>query len=395
MAFMAFVTAILVGLTSMGIGSGKQKAENQQTQPAQITYVSESAGTSNEPEQATKQNNEPVLAAEGKNDVTAPAAGINNELAQADEKNEPDVHESMPVYAPVVDEPTPEVIPEVDVDKQKDELAQEENVSDVHESTPADETFADDQAPEVIPEVDEPEQNDEPVHVTEEKSSPAAPETEQDKLSDATEFWRNRLKVDRTWWLRALDTDEATIGCRSVCDQTAILAGHDAAAALCGSRDANDPGRYYTYEKCANPSTAATTKAAAIERVDADIASFAPVLAEKVEVNDGKFDTVRLKDVLRAELKRRAHNHGCDLPFMDDAVDGSGYGLYYTLFDLSGEYYGVRSYLTAAASDAPCNWICDHVRSHVTPFCDANKNFPDCEQYLEKLAKCAANKDEL
>ena len=76
-------------------------------------------------------------------------------------------------------------------------------------------------------------------------------------------------------------------------------------------------------------------------------------------------------------------------------VDKSGYGLYYTLLGLSGKYNIVRSYLTEAVSDTSCYWIDDHVRSYVTPFCDANKNFPDCEQYFDILAECAANKDEL
>ena len=62
--FTAAMMAVVMWLSGAGIDRiNERKAKNQQTQPAQITYVSESAGTSNEPEQATKQNNEPVLAA--------------------------------------------------------------------------------------------------------------------------------------------------------------------------------------------------------------------------------------------------------------------------------------------------------------------------------------------
>lgn len=263
------------------------------------------------------------------------------------------------------------------------------------------------------------EQNDAPAQESE-VGQLAVPETEQDKLSEATEFWRNRLKVDRKGWLRHVDTGDATHDCRRVCDQTALLAGYDAAVELCGSRDANDPVGYYTYEKCANPSAAATTKAAAIERVDDEIASFAPVLAEKVEVVDGGYDTRLAFDVFKDELKERAKNSGWDLSsFLDVHMNGASNehticinsgrpgkcGSCYTQFrydqtEIAAQNFSkVLNYLTAVSTDrGSCYWVNEIVPSLVAttvPFCEANKNFYGCQQFFDRLAECAAKKDEL
>ena len=241
--------------------------------------------------------------------------------------------------------------------------------------------------------------------------------TEQGKLSEATEFWRNRLKVDRTGWLRLLDTGDATLDCERICDQTAILAGYDEAVALCGARDAKDPGRYYTYEKCANPSTVATTKAAAIERVDDEIASFAPVLAEKVEVNNERYDSDLAFDVFKDELKDRAKNSGWDLSsFLDAHMDGASnehticinsgrpceWDSCYTQFrydqtEGAGEHLATAlDYMTAVSRNS-CDWInwaAPDFDDSTIPFCEANKNFPGCQQFSDRLAECAAKKDE-
>ncbi len=268
MAFMAFVTAIIVGLTGIGMVPGEQKAKSQQSQPAQLTYVSEAAGTGNEPEQAT----------------------------------------------------------------------------------------------------------------------------EQDKLSEATEFWRNWLKVDRTGWLRHLDIDDV-IDCERACDQTAILAGYDEAVALCGSRDAKNPWGDYTYEKCANPSTTATTKAAAMERVDDEIASFAPVLAEKVEVHNERYDSDLAFDVFKDELKDRTKNSGWDLSSL-----WHGYGDWYRRTECAGQHLArALDYMTEVnRNTTSCDWINDVAFDDSTiPFCEANTNFPGCEQFFSRLDECAANKDEL
>lgn len=236
--FTAAMMAIGMFLSGAGIDRlNNQKAKNQQAQHAQITCAPESAGTSNEPEQATEQNDEPSL-----------AANCHNELAQ---------------------------------------------------------------------EVDVAEHNDESAHVTEEKSSPAAPDAEQDKLSEATEFWRKWVQKGRDTFAEIFLTGDSGSNCFHGCDLAAVLSGHDESIKLCGPRDEPAPFGYYTFEKCADPSAAAEVARAAMESINTELDSLVPILAEKVEVNDGKFDTVRLKDVLRAELKRRAHNHGWDLPFMD------------------------------------------------------------------------------
>lgn len=329
-----FMTAMAVVMLLSGAGIDRLnnlKAKNQQAQPAQITYVSESAGTSNEPTQSN------------------------------------------------VDEPTPEAMPEVDVA----------------------------------------EHNDESAHVTEEKSSPAAPETEQDKLSEATEFWRNRLKVDRTGWLMRFDDDNTARHCKRLCDQTALLAGYDEAVALCGARDATDPrGDYYTYEKCAAPSTVAITKAAAIDRIDAEIASFAPVLAETVEVNNGeRYDSALAFDVFKDEMKSRAKNSGWDLSSFLDAHMNGAYNevticrdsgcpyecdfchtkFRYDQTEGAGQHLAVAlDYMTAVSRiTGSCYWINDAAHSFddtAIPFCEVNKNFPGCQQFFDRLAECAAKK---
>lgn len=68
--FTAAMMAIGMFLSGAGIDRlNNQKAKNQQAQHAQITCAPESAGTSNEPEQATEQNDEPSLAANCHNEL--------------------------------------------------------------------------------------------------------------------------------------------------------------------------------------------------------------------------------------------------------------------------------------------------------------------------------------
>ncbi len=270
-------------------------------------------------------------------------AGTSKEPEQAPEQN---------------GEPTPEEIPEVDVDKQKDEPAQEEKEAQPAESAQAE-----------VPDL----------------------------------------------------TADMVYNCNDACHQVAVLNGIDSAESICGEYGAKQPiSVLFVYKKCAESRSAEEVTAEANKIIDDATTEFKEMWSNQEQQPNTPGPT------LTNMIISRAKEHGLDLTTRcgsssyTDVYDAWLHASLNQLLRVCGARFNSAMHFlnhVVVNSDPNhwmdrynCEWLkqdghdCSYLagaRCATLPFCEANKDFPGCEQFLDIYGNCekiladAANKNEL
>ena len=213
-------------------------------------------------------------------------------------------------------------------------------------------------------------------------------------------------------------TQDMVNACTDACSQVAVVNGIDSAEALCGAYGVEEPfSDSYTYGKCVKPE--------AVEGVTAEatkiIGDFTSPLDKKVFYDVNSRETVcdsEVETFVDNILVSRAMEHGLDMNFArtelsqdrcfsteEEFIGPARVSLQLNSYgrDLEHALFNVKRVINGGAEHwnnrRACEWLTGLFGAK--PFCEANKDFPDCKQFLDIYGKCeriladAANKNEL
>ena len=198
--------------------------------------------------------------------------------------------------------------------------------------------------------------------------------------------------------------------CNTECGQVALLNGIDWAEALCGPYGIKDPfSASYVYEKCAKREAVEGVTAEATEIVN-DLTALLDAKLRN-EINSRKtFCIAEGRSKVDDILQSRALEQGLDMSFArrpilldDDCFStkkvrlGSGpvSGPFADVLDLYSQMlnhalFNVKRVVNEGSdpwrNPGYCEWLTD--LPFAEPFCNANKNVPDCKQFLDIYGNC-------
>ncbi len=188
--------------------------------------------------------------------------------------------------------------------------------------------------------------------------------------------------------------------CTNACRQVAVLNGINSAEALCGAYGMEQPFSVsYTYEKCVNPEAVEGVTAEANKIIDDATTEFEAQWSTQEQQQSSR-DVHVVVDMIHS----RAKEHGLDLTttcsLSEHSIAGKllycGKALEHALFDVKRVVNEGSDHWRNRHS---CEWLTR--LPYAKPFCEANKDFPGCEEFLDIYGNCekiladAANKDEL
>ncbi len=215
------------------------------------------------------------------------------------------------------------------------------------------------------------------------------------KNQQATELWGQYLQNSIISWLDYFDRADCA------CDMLELLYGPGSAKDFCGSRSAKLSWSTHHSYTVGEGLRWEEVRPEVRKLIEDEVVSIAPVLAEKIGPppslpGDALWGPSEQGGQIVADtLTSRIRDRGWDVTSIFELPNN----IYDVFYMASNKYGDIRDTITYDTAVDPHGGSCCDVSA--AEFCEANKDFPGCEQLMDIYGNCekiladAANKNEL